>query len=162
MRTTPSAAAPADVERFRAFLRTGMPGPHAYVILLGLKQFDFPGIIERVEKGLPYSAFERLQKNTGFTTETLLDLLQIPRRTLTRRKASGKLSPEESDRLVRLARVYGKALHFFGGDPAATSEWLEDAQLAFNGVTPMEMIKTDVGAQEVVRLIGQLEHGVFP
>ena len=161
MRTN-SAQARNDVERFRTFLRTGMPGSHAYVVLLGLKQFDFPGIIEQIEKGLPFSAFERLQKNTGFSTEVLLDLLQIPRRTLTRRKSTGRLSRDESDRLVRLARVYGRALHFFDGDVRATTIWLEDAQRAFGGITPMDMIKTDVGAQEVERLIGQLEHGVFP
>lgn len=156
-----SARSP-DVEKFRAFLRTGMPGAHAYVVLLGMKRFDFPGIIDEIEKGLPYSAFERLQRNTGLSTETLLDLLQIPRRTLTRRKSAGRLSSEESDRMVRLARVYGRTLHFFEGDAEVATGWLEDAQLAFNGVSPMEMIKTDVGAQEVERLIGQLEHGVFP
>ena len=139
-----------------------MPGTHAYVVLLGLKQFDFPGIIEQIEKGLPFSAFDRLQKNTGFSTDTLLDLLQIPRRTLARRKGSGRLSRDESDRLVRLARVYGRTLHFFDGDAGAATAWLEDAQRAFGGITPMEMIKTDVGAQEVERLIGQLQHGVFP
>ena len=139
-----------------------MPGNHAYVILLGLKQYDFPSIIDRIERGLPYSAFERLQKNTGFSTETLLDLLQIPRRTLTRRKSTGRLSKDESDRLVRLARVYGRALHFFDGDAPAATAWLEEAQLAFGEVPPIDLIKTDVGAQEVERLIGQLEHGIFP
>ena len=73
-----------DVERFRHFLKAGMPGPHAYVVLLGLTRFDFPGVIENIEKGLPYSAFERLQRNTAFSTDQLLDLLQIPRRTLAR------------------------------------------------------------------------------
>ena len=157
-----SGATPADVEKFRGFLRSGMPGGHAYVVLLGMKRFDFPGIIEEIGKGLPYSAFERLQKNTGLATDTLLDLLQIPRRTLTRRKTAGRLSAEESDRLVRMARVYGRTLHFFDGDAEAATGWLQDAQLSFDGVSPMEMIKTDVGAQEVERLIGQLEHGVFP
>ena len=156
-----SSRAP-DVEKFRGFLRSGMPGGHAYVVLLGMRRFDFPGIIEEIGKGLPYSAFERLQRNTGLSTETLLELLQIPRRTLTRRKSAGRLSAEESDRLVRLARVYGRTLHFFEGDAEAATGWLEDAQLAFDGVSPMEMIKTDVGALEVERLIGQLEHGVFP
>src|SRR6202035_6045676 len=94
-------AATRDVEKFRKFLKTGMPGTHAYVVLLGMAQFDFPGLIEKIRKGLPYSAFERLQKNTGFSTEQLLDLLQIPRRTLARRKAASRLSPDESDRLVR-------------------------------------------------------------
>jgi hypothetical protein len=44
----------------------------------------------------------------------------------------------------------------------AATEWLTDAQYSFGGVPPIEMARTDVGAQEVERLIGQLEHGVFP
>ena len=139
-----------------------MPGPHAYVVLLGLSRFDYPGIIERIERGLPYSTLDRLQKNTGFTTEQMIDLLQVPKRTLARRKAAGKLSADESDRLVRLARVYAKALHLFNGDADATTAWLVQSQRAFAGVPPIEMIRTDVGAQEVETLVGQLEHGVFP
>ena len=152
---------PADVKKFQSFLKSGMPGTHAYVVLLGLSRFDFPGLIEIIEKGLPYSAFERLQRNTGFSNEQLLDLLQIPRRTLARRKSSGKLSAEESDRLVRLARVYGRALYFFDGDAEAATNWLTAPQYAFGGVRPSEMVRTDVGAQEVETLIGQLEHGIL-
>ena len=150
-----------DVQKFRQYLKTGMPGTHAYVVLLGLSRFDFPGLIEIIEKGLPFSAFERLQRNTGFSNEQLLDLLQIPRRTLARRKTSGKLSAEESDRLVRLARVYGRALYFFDGDVEAATNWLTAPQYAFGGVRPSEMVRTDVGAQEVETLIGQLEHGIL-
>ena len=150
-----------DVQKFRKYLKTGMPGTHAYVVLLGLSRFDFPGLIEIIEKGLPYSAFERLQKNTGFSVDELLELLQIPRRTLARRKSAGRLSAEESDRLVRLARVYGRALYFFDGDAEAATEWLNAPQYAFGGVKPSEMVRTDVGAQEVDTLIGQLEHGIL-
>jgi len=155
-------AATADLQKFQKFLKNGMPGQHAYVVLLGLSQFDWPGIIKRIEKGLPYSAFERLQKNTRVSSDQLRDLLQIPRRTLARRKTAGVLNAEESDRLVRLARVYARTLYFFDGDAEAATEWLTDAQYSFGGVPPIEMARTDVGAQEVERLIGQLEHGVFP
>jgi putative toxin-antitoxin system antitoxin component (TIGR02293 family) len=155
-------AVSSDVQKFQKFLKSGMPGPHAYVVLLGMSRFDFPGVVERIKKGLSWSAFERLQKNSGFSNDQLLDLLQIPRRTLARRKAGGRFTPSESDRLVRLARVYARALHFFDGDAEAASDWLADAQYAFGGVTPLEMARTDAGAQEVERLIGQLEHGVFP
>jgi putative toxin-antitoxin system antitoxin component (TIGR02293 family) len=153
--------APADLEKFRRFLRSGMPGPHAYVLLLGLTRFDLPGIIERIEQGLPFSAFERFQKNTVLPAEQLADLLQIPRRTLARRRASGRFTPDESDRLVRAARVYAKALHFFNGDADEATRWLNTVRRALGGVTPLEMARTEIGAQEVEDLIGRLEHGVF-
>ena len=153
---------PAGVEKLRKFLKSGMPGPHAYVVLLGLTRFDYPSLIEQIEHGFAYSAFERLQTNSGFSTEALIELLQIPRRTLARRKIEGRFSSDESDRLARAARVYAAALHLFDGEPADATEWLTEAQRAFAGVTPLEMARTEVGAQEVERLIGQLEHGVLP
>ena len=156
------ASVPHDLDQFRRVLKFGMPGPHAYVVLLGLTRFDFPGVIEKIRKGLPYSSFERLQKNTGFSTDQLLDLLQIPRRTLARRKATGRFAAEESDRLVRFARIYARALHFFDGDAAAATEWLSHAQRAFRYATPLEMARTEVGSQEIERLLGQLEYGVLP
>lgn len=150
-----------DIEKLQQYLRSGMPGPHAYVMLLGLSRFDFPGVLELIAKGLPYSSFERLQRNSGFSTEQLTDLLQIPKRTLARRKASGRFSPEESDRLVRAARVYAKTLGLFDGDAERATSWLSQAQRAFGGVTPLEMSRSEIGAQEVEHLIGRIEHGVF-
>ena len=155
------ASASADVEKFRRFLKTGMPGPHAYVMLLGLSRFDLPGIVEKIKKGLPYSAIDRLQKNTGFTIAQIMDLVQIAPRTLARRKGEGRFTPDESDRLIRAARVYARALDLFDGDPSRATEWLSRAARAFGGVTPLEMARTEVGAQEVEHLIGRLEHGVF-
>lgn len=152
----------AGVEKIRKFLKSGMPGPHAYVVLLGLNRFDYPGVIEQIEQGLPYSAFEQLQANSGFSSEALIDLLQIPRRTLARRKTEGRFSSDESDRLIRAARIYAAALHLFDGNRDDATEWLSEAQRAFAGVTPLAMARTEVGAQEVERLIGQLEHGVLP
>ena len=151
-----------DVERFRGFLETGMPGPHAYVVLLGLSQFDWPGVLAEVEKGLPFTALERFLRNSGLGQAQLLDLVQIAPRTFMRRKGQGRLSAAESDRLVRAARVFAKALHLFGGDAEETAAWLNEAQRAFGGATPLHMARTEVGANEVERLIGQIEHGVFP
>src|SRR5687767_15248762 len=157
MRSTPT-----DVTRYRGFLRTGMPGPHAYVVLLGLTRFDFPSVVEQINKGLPFSALERSQKSSSLSQAQLLDLLQIAPRTLARRKADGRFSPEESDRLVRAARVYGRALDFFDGNADEATVWLTETQRAFGGVTPLSMARTDPGVAEVERLIGQLEYGVLP
>ena len=151
-----------EIERFRKFLKSGMPGNHAYVVLLGLTQFDWPGVLAQIEKGLPFATFERFLRATGFTQQQLLELLQIATRTFMRRKKEGRFSPAESDRLVRAARVFATTLHLFNGDVEDTVSWLTDAQRAFRGATPWEMARTEVGADEVERLIYQLEHGVLP
>lgn len=93
--------------------------------------------------------------------QVLADLLFIPPRTLQRRKASGRLEPDESDRLLRLSRVYGKAIELFEGNNRAALEWLQSPLPALDGASPLSMTKTEPGAHEVERLINRLEYGVF-
>ena len=55
----------------------------------------------------------------GFSENELFELI-VPRRTLARRRqAGGKLSPDESDRAVRLARLTEMAERIFGDEQKA-------------------------------------------
>lgn len=151
-----------DLDRFRQQLREGQPGPHAYVVLLGLDTFDAHGLLRALQRGIAYRAFERFRRNTSLSVDRLIDLINIPRRTLTRRKADGRFLPDESDRLIRAARLFAKTLQLFEGDRDATVEWLMTAQPALGGGVPLDLARSELGAQEVERLVGRLEHGVFP
>lgn len=151
----------SDVERLCAFFRDGAPGPNAHVVLLGLSLFDTPALVSAVQKGFRYQTFERFRRNIALPVDTIMALVNIPRRTLTRRKAEGRFAPEESDRLVRASRVYSKALQLFDGDSHAASQWLVAPQRGLGGQAPLALSSTDVGAREVERLIERLEHGVF-
>ena len=154
--------APAkDLDRFRQYVRRGAPGPHAYVILLGLETFDPPDLLRAVKKGLSYRTFERFRRNTSLSFERITDLIDIPRRTMTRRKRDGRFLPGESDRLLRASMLFGKTLELFEGDRDAATEWLTTAQPALGGAVPLDLAKSEVGAREVERLVGRLEHGVF-
>jgi len=151
----------SDLERFYVFLRDGAPGPYAYVVLLGLNTFDAPDLLKSVRKGFVYRTFERFQRNTALSFESLVGFVDIPRRTLTRRKREGRFLPDESDRLLRASRLFGQTLSLFEGDREAATEWLTTAQPGLGGATPIDLASTDVGSREVERLIGRLEHGVF-
>jgi putative toxin-antitoxin system antitoxin component (TIGR02293 family) len=151
----------ADLDRFRRFLRHGRPGPHAYVVLLGLDTFDAPDLFRSVKKGFAYRTFVRLRQNTSLPFERLLDVIGMPRRTLTRRKNEGRFLPDESDRLLRASRVFGHALELFEGDRDAAIEWLTSGQPALGGAVPLDLARSEVGAVEVERLVGRLENGIF-
>ena len=71
------------------------------------------------------------------------------------------MQPDESDRLVRLARVFSRAIELYGGDSEGAQAWLMRPNRALGGASPFEMAKTEVGAGEVERLISQIEHGVI-
>lgn len=137
------------------------PGPHFYVVLLGLRTFDWTSLMRSLERGLAYETIEHLQRNTGIAIDTLLDWLQISTRTLARRKQQGRFEPDESDRLLRAARVFGRALELFEGDRDAAAEWLFSPLPALGGETPIDISRTELGSREVENLAGRIEHGVY-
>jgi putative toxin-antitoxin system antitoxin component (TIGR02293 family) len=153
--------APPDVDRFRRALEKGGETGNDYALLLGLRKLESRGLVKLVEKGLPFSALVRLQRNVDIPLRELADLARIPPRTLDRRRARGRLEPEESDRVVRLSRVFGAALRLFEGEEEAARAWLRRRHPALGGERPLDLVRTEVGAREVERLIGRLEHGVF-
>jgi len=83
------------------------------------------------------------------------------RRKATRRRKEVVVSPTESERLLRMASIHGKAVALFKGDTMAARAWLAASRPALGGHTPLEFAGTDAGAREVEDLIGRLEHGVF-
>jgi putative toxin-antitoxin system antitoxin component (TIGR02293 family) len=151
----------SGLERFRRFLATGSLGVNSYVVLLGLESFDSRQLLRSVERGLPYRVFERLVVNTSLSPDVAMGLVNIPQRTLTRRKGEGRFHQDESDRLVRASRIFAAALSLFEGDCDAAKSWLSEPQKALGGEVPLTIARTELGALEVDRLIGRLEHGVF-
>ncbi len=149
-----------DLAEFRAQLSARSRAEHSYVALLGLRDYRPIRIYAQLRKGLPYRALERFQRNTRLNTTEIATLIQLPPRTLARRKQTGRLEPEESDRLIRVARVFGRALGLFEGDPAAASHWLSSKQPLLGNLVPLALAGTDVGALEVEHLVGRLEHGI--
>ena len=156
-----TTVATKDVQRYRGLYVNGRPGVRAYVVLLGLDTFDLPSLLRAVEKGLSWKSFQRFVRNTGLTPEQVAELIGVPARTLARRKISGRFAPDESDRLVRAARIYGRALDLFDGDTENATEWLVEENTALGGVAPIHFARTGIGAEEVEHLIGRAEHGVF-
>jgi putative toxin-antitoxin system antitoxin component (TIGR02293 family) len=149
-----------DLAEIQSRIRAGRTEGHFYVALLGLRAYEPLALDRQVRKGLGYSAFSRFQRNTGIAAASIAELIQVPTRTLTRRKADGKFAPEESDRLVRAARVFGRTMELFQGDAAEARGWLTAPQPALGGRIPLEFARTQVGAAEVESLVGRLEHGI--
>ena len=142
-------------------IRKDAEGAYWFVSLIGLRSQNPIDIFKRVEKGLAFTALERFQRSSGISTADLADAVVITVRTLHRRKEQGRLEPDESDRLLRVSRVFGKALDLFEGQTQAARQWLFTPQRALGGKQPIVLAKTDVGAREVEALVDRLEHGVL-
>jgi putative toxin-antitoxin system antitoxin component (TIGR02293 family) len=128
---------------------------------LGLALSDTSSLIRQIEAGFSFETLLQLVSRTGVNLPVLASLIGIPERTLARRKIAGKLAPEESERLLRISRVFEKAVNLFEGDLEAAVNWLTTPKKALGNEQPLSYARTEVGAREVENLLGRIEHGVF-
>ena len=119
-------------------------------------------LVRAIEGGLPISALHRFQTESTLPMPRVLRLVRIPARTYARRREEGRLSAEESDRLMRVTRLFASVTTLFGGDVTAAVEWLSKPLRALGGAIPLDIAETETGSHELERVIQQLEHGVFP
>jgi putative toxin-antitoxin system antitoxin component (TIGR02293 family) len=112
-----------------------------------------------VEHGLPPASIERLFR-LGFSKREVFTLV-IPQRTLTHRKQRRqRLTGEESDRAVRLARMRALAARVFGEEQKAW-RWLRTQKQALGGRAPVELLGTEAGARAVEEELHRVDEGMF-
>jgi putative toxin-antitoxin system antitoxin component (TIGR02293 family) len=110
--------------------------------------------------GLPISELHELQGCLDVPMERLAQILGISKATLHRRRDEGRLDAFESDRVVRFARLLGRAVEVLESEEAAR-QWLASPQIGLGGETPLVYAESEVGAREVEDLLGRIEHGVY-
>jgi putative toxin-antitoxin system antitoxin component (TIGR02293 family) len=117
-------------------------------------------LIEAVQSGLPVRELTDLQASLDVPMERLAPMLGISKATLQRRKSGQRLGLAESDRVVRFARLMGKATEVMESAESAR-KWLNSPQTGLGGAVPLEYAETEVGAREVEDLLGRIEYGVY-
>lgn len=76
------------------------------------------------------------------------------------RSIKDRFTADQSERLVRIIRVIERAVELFEGDKAA-HKWLNEANRGLSWKSPAELVSSETGALEVMRLITRIEHGVY-
>jgi putative toxin-antitoxin system antitoxin component (TIGR02293 family) len=117
-------------------------------------------LIRRIQQGLRFRELEALQGNIDVPLEQLAGKLAISRSTLQRRKLAGRLSPDESDKVMRFTRLLRQATDLFG-DVEKARAWLKHPQYGLGGAIPLDYAETEVGAREVENLLGRIDYGVY-
>jgi len=105
---------------------------------------------------VPFAEVESLSVRLAVASATVLG---VTPRTAARRKREG-LSKDETDRVLRLTRVFEEAIRVFGTERKAAL-WLSRPKPMFSGVTPLSLMDTDTGADTVRAEIGRIEYGIF-
>ena len=111
-----------------------------------------------VQEGLPSESIE-ITIEYIFPDDPAPRYQIVPRATLSRRIKKGvRLSPEESEKLQRVARVFAMALDVWGSEEDAR-EFMVKLHPMLDDRSPFEASLTEIGAREVESILGRLLFG---
>ena len=117
-------------------------------------------VLKLVNAGAPASTSVRIARELGFPTNYIASM-QTKRRRL--RHSPQRLSADETQQLVGIARVYGLACELFQDEHAAR-RWLHrPAQFLPGGgpITPSKLATYDSGVRLLEDRIVRTAHGMF-
>ena len=113
---------------------------------------------QAVEAGLPVAALDTTVRHVAAgEAEGELRARIVPKTTLQRRRE--RVSPEESQRLERLARMIALAESVWETRPLAR-EFLLSPQPQLDGERPVDLTRSDLGTREVEMLLMKLEYAL--
>lgn len=111
-----------------------------------------------LKRGLPVSAVEAAARRVASRDAAFVHQL-VPKAAHNRRRSSARLSPEESERVVRLMSVWSFAEGVWGGEAGARRFLLKPHPL-LDGRTPLAVtLSSELGGRLVRDLLGRLAYG---
>jgi putative toxin-antitoxin system antitoxin component (TIGR02293 family) len=119
-------------------------------------------MVRTVDAGLAVGELDVLREALGWSMERLAPKVGLSMATFHRRKLGGlgRLTTDESDKVIRYARLLAKAIEVLGTEDDAR-RWLNAAQFGLGGAAPLDYAATEVGAREVEDLLGRIDYGVY-
>lgn len=131
----------------------------ASVMELDTIPHSFSELDRLVAEGLPKKALKASIERIGSTLEEKRQLLYriVPEATFKRRR--NNLSPDESARAERLARVFATAQYVWHSDDDARA-FLHAPHPMLDNRTPLEVSLTELGARRVEELLWKLFYGL--
>lgn len=134
------------------------PEQIATVMKLPVIPHSIAELDELVAKGLPKTALRESVERACGSTEQRKRLLYriVPEATFKRRR---DLTPEESAKTERLARVFATAQYVWNSEDDARA-FLNAPHAMLQGRTPLEVSLTEIGARRVEELLWRLHYGI--
>lgn len=131
----------------------------ASVMSLTTAPHSFAELDELVSNGLPKEALRSSVEHFFSSADDRKKLLYriIPEATYKRRKVS--LSPDESEKTERLARIFATAQYVWDSEEDARA-FMNTPHPMLKGRAPLDVSMTELGARRVEELLWKLFYGI--
>jgi len=139
----------------RAIRLMGMDTPKDLNVINSDK--DFIGLIRM---GIPRQAMTYLMDVADITLTEMANITHTSDRTLRRYKPGDKLSQEQSERMIEIAKLYSRGEEVFGSIEQFR-DWMSTTLLPLGNKRPKEYLDTSMGINILMEELGKIEHGIF-
>jgi putative toxin-antitoxin system antitoxin component (TIGR02293 family) len=129
-------------------------------VLSGTVVKEEKDLITLIKKGIPRKSLDLLITETGLSASEMAAVMHTSDRTLRRYKPSTLLNPEQSERLIEIARLYSRGEEVLGS-MENFRQWMDSDLLSFNQHKPKELLDTSMGIEMIMDALGRIEQGVF-
>lgn len=119
-------------------------------------------LIRLTRKGIHSKGVTRLLSTLDLSRDDFADAVGIKSRTLSRRFVNPNtlLSSEESEKTVRVARIFIEAMEVLGSEEKART-WLKRPNKALGNQLPIQCLDSDLGTEQVIDILGRIREGVY-
>ena len=117
-------------------------------------------LADLAETGLPKQSVIFFLKMSNLEERRLYTYLDVTKRALDNYKPHEKLRLYISDRLIHLAELYAKGKELFDSFDHF-NEWLNHPSIDIQGEKPIDSIQTRKGVDELLNVLGRMEHGIL-
>ena len=121
---------------------------------------SFEDFVGAIEDGLPSDAMRAILDSGAVSAREISESVRIPERTLMRMQTKERIPADEGDKIYRLAYVIAAATKALG-DSDKARKWLRRPNRALGGVTPLSLLATLPGLQQVEQVLGRIEYGEY-
>ena len=137
------------------------------IVLMGMEgKRDFAGIrnendfIDIIRTGIPKQAMTRLMDVAEISLNEMAAIIHTSDRTLRRYTPQQKLSQDQSERMIEMARLYTRGEEVFG-TMELFREWMDTTLLPLGNKKPKTFLDTSLGIGMLMDELGRIEHGIF-
>ena len=144
-----------DPEAARTIVLMGMEGKRDFAHIKNENDF-----INVIRTGIPKQAMTRLMHIADISLTEMASIIHTSDRTLRRYTEQQKLSQDQSERMVEMARLYSRGEEVFG-TMEKFREWMDAVLLPFGNKKPKAFLDTSLGIAMIMNELGRIEHGIF-
>ena len=144
-----------DAMAIRTIGLMGMEGKRDFAHIKNENDF-----INIIRTGIPKQAMTHLMQVADLSLTEMASIIHTSDRTLRRYSPGQKLSQEQSERMIEMARLYSRGEEVFGSIEKF-KDWMDAALLSLGNKRPKEYLDTSLGINMLMDELGRIEHGIF-